>query len=109
MNSTSRASAIFCAMSRSLSSWLRISAARAGTSISAAASSASRLSPMAPRARAAPIARQASTVNCVVKALVEATPISGPASVCSTASDSRAMALSGALTMERIFCPSFFA
>ncbi len=48
-----------------------------------------------------------STVSCVVKALVEATPISGPARVGSTASDSRAMALSGTLTTDRIvcFCP----
>jgi hypothetical protein len=40
----------------------------------------------------------------VEKALVEATPISGPASVCSTMSDSRSIVLSIVLTMERIFC-----
>ena len=48
--------------------------------------------------------RRAAPVSCVVKALVEATPISGPASVGSTTCDSRAMALSGTLTTDRIVC-----
>ena len=50
-------------------------------------------------------ARHSSVVNCVVKALVEATPISGPAWVTSTASLSRAMELCGTLTMLRIGWP----
>ena len=60
---------------------------------------------MAPRARAAAMARQASTVSWVVKALVEATPISGPARVWSTASLSRAIVLSGTLTIDRMCWP----
>src|SRR3546814_10095933 len=75
-------------------SWLSTSATRAGTSVSALVSSASRFASMCPRARAAATARQAGTVNWVVKALVEATPISGPATVGSTRSDSRPMVLS---------------
>ena len=44
-----------------------------------------------PRARPAPIARQASAASWQVKALVDATPISGPASVGITTSLSRAI------------------
>ena len=46
-----------------------------------------------------------NVTSCVVKALVEATDISGPASVFSTVSDSRAIVLSGTLTRLMIFCP----
>ena len=38
-----------------------------------------------------------SAVSCVVNALVEATPISGPARVSMTSSDSRTSELSGTL------------
>ncbi len=48
-------------------------------------------------------------MSCVVKALVEATPISGPASVCSTMSDSRAIALSGTLTTDMMIWPCALA
>ena len=64
---------------------------------------------MAPRARAVAITRQASSTSWQVKALVEATPISGPASVGSTASASRAMVLSGTFTMAMVFCPAALA
>ena len=40
-----------------------------------------------------------SAAICVVKALVEATPISGPARVSITSSDSRTSELSGTLQM----------
>ena len=76
----------------------------AGSSIRAWASRASSCSESTPRARPAAIAAASSTVSCVVKALVEATPISGPASVGSTTCDSRAMALSGTFTTDRIVC-----
>jgi hypothetical protein len=54
-------------------------------------SSASRSWSMVPRSTAAAMAKQASVVSWVVKALVEATPISGPALVGRTRSDSRAI------------------
>ncbi len=41
-----------------------------------------------------------SAVNCVVKALVDATPISGPARVSNTRSDSRTSELSGTLQID---------
>ena len=43
-----------------------------------------------------------SAVSCVVKALVEATPISGPARVNSTRSDSRTIELSATLQIESV-------
>ncbi len=43
-----------------------------------------------------------SAASCVVKALVEATPISGPARVSSTSSDSRTNELSGTLQMDNV-------
>ena len=43
-----------------------------------------------------------SAATCVVKALVEATPISGPARVSITSSDSRTSELSGTLQMARV-------
>ena len=46
------------------------------------------------------MARQASTASCAVKALVEATPISGPATVSTAPSLSRAMELSGTFTTD---------
>ena len=52
-----------------------------------------------PRARPAAIARQASAASWQVNALVEATPISGPASVGITTSLSRAMVEVGTLTI----------
>jgi hypothetical protein len=47
----------------------------------------------APRARAKATVKQAKTASCVVNALVEATPISGPAKVGKTMSALRAMEL----------------
>src|SRR5579871_6722589 len=82
-----------------------MSATRDGTLRSADDSRASAAASIAPRALAKAIAKHASAISCVVKALVDATPISGPASVGSTASDSRAILLSGTFTTERIFCP----
>ena len=76
-----------------------------GTSPSAWTSSASSAGPITPRALPAAMARQASTVSWQVKALVEATPISGPASVGSTASDSRAIEDSRTLTMDTMCWP----
>jgi hypothetical protein len=58
-------------------------------SISALTSVVSSSSLSTPRARPAAMARQASTVSWQVNALVEATPISGPASVGMTTSLSR--------------------
>ena len=43
-----------------------------------------------------------SDKSCVVKAFVDATPISGPARVISTRSDSRTSELSGALQIESV-------
>ena len=82
-------------------SFASTSAARLGTSSSAAVIAASWSTLIAPVARPAAIARHASTDNWAVNALVLATPISGPATVSSTASLSRAMVLSGTLRIER--------
>ena len=76
-----------------------------GTSASACASSFSCAASMVPRARPSAIARQASTESWQVNALVEATPISGPASVGSTTSDSRAMVEVRTLTIEAMRWP----
>ena len=43
-----------------------------------------------------------SAASCVVKALVEATPISGPARVSMTSSDSRTSELSGTLQIASV-------
>ncbi len=51
------------------------------------------------------MARQANTASWQVNALVEATPISGPASVGSSASDSRAMVEVRTLQIEAIVWP----
>ena len=96
---------------RSASFWIcssraSTSEARLGTSSSAATSRASVAASIVPRARAAPIARHASTVSCAVNALVLATPISGPATVSSTTSLSRAMVLSGTFSTETTCCPA---
>jgi hypothetical protein len=50
-------------------------------------------------------ASDASTINWQVNALVEATPISGPASVCSTVSLSRAIVEVGTLTTDSVCAP----
>ena len=47
----------------------------------------------------AEITKQANVANCVVKAFVEATPISGPASVVNVESAWRPMVLSGTFTI----------
>ena len=62
-----------------------------------------------PRALPAATASEASTINWQVKALVEATPISGPASVCSTVSLSRAIVEVGTLTTDRVWTPAALA
>ena len=59
-----------------------------------------------PLARARLAASAASTASWQVKALVEATPISGPAWVGSSRSASRAIELVGTLTTTAIVCPS---
>jgi len=64
---------------------------------------------MMPRARANATVKQPSTASWVVNALVEATPISGPARVGHTTSASRAIELSGWLTIAMIFCACVFA
>ena len=51
----------------------------------------------------------ASTINWQVNALVEATPISGPARVGSTVSLSRAMVEVGTLTTESVCSPCSLA
>ena len=48
--------------------------------------------------------KHANTHNCVEKALVEATPISGPANVCNILSASNAIELWVTLTIARVFC-----
>ena len=80
-----------------------------GISISPCTSSASSSSDNSPRALPAAIASAASTINWQVKALVEATPISGPASVCSTVSLSRAIVDVVTLTTESVCRPCCFA
>ena len=61
-----------------------------------------------PRALPRPIASAASAASWQVKALVEATPISGPASVGAAASVSRAMLEPGTLTTPTVFAPLSF-
>ena len=60
---------------------------------------------MAPRARPRLIARQAIAASWQVKALVEATPISGPARVGAAASVSLAILDVGTLTTPTVFDP----
>ena len=76
-----------------------------GTSPSACTSSASSAALMVPRARPRPIARHASAASWQVNALVEATPISGPARVGSTASASRAIVEVRTLTIAAMRWP----
>ena len=76
-----------------------------GTSISARTSLRSSSSESAPRARPAAIARQARTASWQVKALVEATPISGPARVGMMTWLSRAMDEDCTLTTDRMCWP----
>ena len=66
-------------------------AIKRGTSIRARTRFCSSASDMWPRARPAAMARQASALSWQVNAFVDATPISGPASVGITTSLSRAM------------------
>ena len=54
--------------------------------------------------RPAAMARQSSAASWQVNALVEATPISGPASVGITTSLSRAMVEVGTLTIDSTCC-----
>ena len=82
------------------------SAIRRGSSISAVHQLALRRPRTTRRApRPAAIASAASTVSWQVNALVEATPISGPASVGSTASLSRAIVEVGTLTTDSDVLP----
>ena len=60
---------------------------------------------MVPRARPSAMATHASTESWQVKALVEATPISGPAKVGSTTSNSRAIEEVRTLTIEAMRWP----
>ena len=53
--------------------------------------------------------RQAKILSCAVNALVEATPISGPASMVIKKSDSLAILLSELLTILKILLPFFLA
>ena len=64
-----------------------------------------RASSIWPLARANATAKHSKTVNCAVKALVLATPISGPARVGKTASASRAIVLLGTLTSPMVCSP----
>ena len=73
-----------------------------GISTRPCTSLASSSSDNSPRALPAATASAASTISWQVKALVEATPISGPASVGSTVSLSRAMVEVGTLTTESV-------
>ena len=70
---------------------LSASARRPGAATSSARSSASFASSISPRALASPMASAAIVASWQVNALVEATPISGPASVGAAASVRRAM------------------
>ena len=71
-------------------------------------SAASVASSIAPRALPKEIASAASAASWQVKALVEATPISGPASVGAAVSVNRAMLESGTLTTPIVFAPLSF-
>ena len=62
-------------------SFFRACAIRAGVAMSSATSAFSSASLSTPRARPSASARQAKTASWQVKALVEATPISGPARI----------------------------
>ena len=68
-------------------------------------SAPSSASSIVPRARPSPSASAAIVASWQVKALVEATPISGPARVGAAASVSRAMLESGTLTTPIVFDP----
>ena len=53
--------------------------------------------------------KHAKTLSCAVNALVDATPISGPASIVMKLCDSLAILLSELLTILNILLPFFFA
>ena len=55
-----------------------------------------------PVRRASDMVNNASAASCVVNAFVEATPISGPAWVIMTSSDSRTIELSGTLQIASV-------
>jgi hypothetical protein len=86
----------------SLSTWL----AKRGASDSSRTSFLSCSAVIVPRATPARTASAASTESWQVNALVEATPISGPASVGSVTSDSRAIVDSRTLTIAPIGMPA---
>jgi hypothetical protein len=65
-------------------------------------------SSIAPRALPRPIASAARAASWQVKALVDATPISGPASVGASASVRRATLDAGTLTTPIVFEPLSF-
>ena len=87
------------------SSRLIDSAIRRGASSRTFTSRRSSASSILPRARAAAMARAVSTLVWAVKALVEATPISGPQWIGQTTSTSRAMVDSWALTTAALVMP----
>ncbi len=84
-------------------------AIRPGNAISSWTSRSSSARVRTPRARPAAMARLARVANWQVKALVEATPISGPATVRATRSLSRAMVDVGTFTTERMVWPCCLA
>ena len=74
-----------------------------GVSINACTSRPSSWLDSVPRARPTAIDSAASAESCAVNALVDATPISGPASVGSRASASRQIVDSGTFTTASVF------
>ncbi|MNT07923.1 hypothetical protein D3C72_1426460 [compost metagenome] len=92
-------------MARIWPSICRASAIRRGASNRALTSSASRMASMRPRATPAATARASRAETWAVKALVEATPISGPAWVGHRTSASRAMDEVWTLTTAAVFNP----
>ena len=99
----SRASFSICGSVASAAAISRGISTRPWTSLASSASDNS------PRALPAAIAIAASTINWQVKALVEATPISGPASVGSMVSLSRAIVEVGTLTTDSVCTPCALA
>ncbi len=89
------------ASSRICGSSVRVFSIRPGSWISPSTSPRSR-SASEPCVLASAITSNDSAVICVVKALVDATPISGPARVSSVRSDSRTSELSGALQIASV-------
>ncbi len=96
---------MMCAIASISSSWASAAFIAAGASVRWRTISRSSSSLIAPLSRATLAASAASTASWQVKALVEATPISGPAWVGRSRSASRAIELVGTLTTTAIFCP----